>query len=1692
MPRTKLYSLPRALPLSLVAIVMGMLSLTGQSSIACYFKAHAAQPLQTGACSEQGFAAARQYFVGESPGIAVGDFNGDHQPDLVTASLDGQVVVLLGNSSGSFGAATSLVLDQLANSVVVSDFNGDGKADLAVTISDFYSVASSAVVVLLGDGSGGFGAPTNFALGGFPSNLATADFNRDGKADLVISTYQNSDGVGTNGVSVMLGNGLGGFGAPTSFPAGARPRAVVVGDLNGDGQADLAVANDLSHNVSVLLGDGTGSFAAAIKYAVADGTKSVAIGDFNGDGQLDLVAAAGDQVSVLLNIGSGSFSPAANFAVSLDGSAAQAIAVGDFNHDQKTDLVVTLSSPAQGVVMLVGNGVGGFGAPVRFAAGRDPFALAVSDFNRDGKLDLAVGNIYLDPGTVSILLGNGAGSFIGAPSYTGGGGAAILVGDFNHDDKLDLASVDDNLGDGKISVVLGDGAGKFGAAAKFALPGPPRAAVLGDFNRDGHLDIVTAYSSPYRFSHAIYLSLGDGAGGFGPVTQFTPADWPSSLAVGDFNGDGKLDLAVGNAPPALDGLSATSATSSSETPSVAILLGDGAGGFGAPTYIPLGPSPRSIAVGDFNGDGQSDLAVVLTNFFGSDNGVSVLLGNGAGGFNLAGTYPAGSFPYAVVVGDFNGDSKLDLAVTDVADHKHSVGVLLGNGSGSFGPLTSFTVGATPYSIAVGDFNGDGKLDLATANLEGQSVSMLPGDGAGRFGVALHFLTDNPPVLIATGDFNRDGKLDLATSNLFSGVSVLLNGCAAPPLNTAPIIKVTPGLAVQKGSAITRAIIAEVSDDFTPAGEIYVAQLTTFASGTETLGIDVSEITNTNGVITARVAASCGARSAVLRLIAEDSSGLTTTAYIPITALDEPPTLGTYAASSVVVGGTITVPEMEAPPVARTNRHIAASAPGFGGSVSVDQTTGAITFSNARPASSFLVTVTADSAGNCPMIRTFWLDVNKAETSTVITSDTPDPSVVGQAVTVSFSVTTTSTTSGTPSGNVTVRDGANSCTGTVATGSCTLTLSEVGARSLMAIYEGDQNFKGSDSLFASHQVNRAPSLVTLASSANPSNQGDPVTFTATVTPAAATGGVQFFDGATPLGFGYLHNGQAQWTTSALSPGLRTITAVYRGDTLYAASTSHALTQAVTRPTDYTIFTVAGNGNYGFDSGSGPATAATFKEITAIAKLSNHDLLIVDSASRVVRRIDAQGMISAFAGNITNGNTGDGGAAIRAAFGRPAGVAADADGNIYISDAIFNRIRVVTPDGKINHFAGDKNGVAGFAGEGVNAALARFRRPTRLATDRQGNLYVADSGNHVIRKINLATKIITTVAGNNIGFYNGDNIPATLASLNNPSGIAVDAAGNLYIADASNHRLRKVAAASGLITTIAGNGTAGFSGDEGLAILASLNNPQGVVVDTAGNVYIADQDNHRLRVVSAATGNISTLTGNGEMAFFGDNGLAALAKVASPSDVCLLDDAARAMWLADAGNRRVRKLDRDMKPNHLPIARANSLPTTITATDGSGAFVDLDGSASSDPDGDALSFIWTDNGVVIATTAVAHVKLNIGKHDIVLRVQDGRGGESASELQTVTVISGGVTITQVFPASGQRGTQVQITVTGNGFTPLSKVSISGFGVTVYTTYVSSTKLTAKVVISSNIFELVRHVTVTNPDGSSATKTNAFTIR
>jgi sugar lactone lactonase YvrE len=341
---------------------------------------------------------------------------------------------------------------------------------------------------------------------------------------------------------------------------------------------------------------------------------------------------------------------------------------------------------------------------------------------------------------------------------------------------------------------------------------------------------------------------------------------------------------------------------------------------------------------------------------------------------------------------------------------------------------------------------------------------------------------------------------------------------------------------------------------------------------------------------------------------------------------------------------------------------------------------------------------------------------------------------------------------------------------------------------------------------------------------------------------------------------------------------------------------------------TISTHAGSGTRGFSGDGGPATAAQLDAPLGVALDSAGNLYVADSVNGRIRKVTPASTISTFAGG-SSGFLGDGGPATAARLG-PVGVAFDSGGNLYVADWFNGRIRKVTPGGTISTYAG--TGTPGFSGDGGPATAAQLSfpygadgpapRPIGVALDPAGNLYIADTSNWRIRKVSTGGTI-STYAGNGTpgAGFSGDGGPATAAQLD-PVGVALDSAGNLYIGDSGNERIRKVSP-GGTISTYAGGGTPGFSGDGGPATAAQLDAPLGVALDSVGNLFIADSGNERIRKVSPA-GTISTYAGSGTPGFSGDGGPATAAQLNSPRGVAL--DSAGNLYIADSVNGRIRKV------------------------------------------------------------------------------------------------------------------------------------------------------------------------------------------
>jgi hypothetical protein len=732
-------------------------------SLAAVLAGLSATPALAGACSSPSFTQPPIYLFGNDVrATAVADFDGDGRPDIVAADFGADNVrVLTKVARGVPATVNDYAVGHDPLAVAAADLNGDGRPDI-ITANN----ASANITVLLNDGAGGFGGPAGtFVVGASPTSIAVGDFNGDGKLDLAVTCSFS--------VVILLGDGQGSFGPPNSFQVGQQgPTYVTAADLNGDGKLDLAVAT--TGLAQILLGDGAGGFnlVTTSQCVQQRADNGIAVGDLNGDGKPDLVMAdlLAAQIHVLLGNGTGCFGPSTDINdPDIFGSRPSYVTLGDLNRDGKLDFVA-------GNFYALGNGAGGFG-PLGYVGNGG--ASSIADFDGDGLNDVLMSNF--------IVFGDGNGGFRNSLGGSVKNVFKAVRADLNGDGKPDIVA----LTNSGVTVMLGDGAGGFGQPASFPDDAAVGGLVVGDFNNDSKQDVAVLAAG--NGTPHVSVLLGDGAGGLGPPIRSdagSSAVQQAALAAGDFNGDGRLDV-----------LTVNRAGGTNNEGCISVMLGDGAGGFSAPTLFSVNTSvnPGKVGVADFNGDGKVDLAVP------SGGGFAILLGDGKGGFGPQQLY-ASAFADSVVVGDFNGDGRADLALA-VPNNGNKVSVVFGDGAGNFGLASNFSTGGNPGDITVGDFNGDGRPDIAVVN-NGQgasappslpSVSLLLGDGAGGFGPALS-VTTFPAGDIVAGDFNGDGTLDIATtisnSNL---VSVLLNSCGASVTGPPTLQFSAPNYNVNEGA-----------------------------------------------------------------------------------------------------------------------------------------------------------------------------------------------------------------------------------------------------------------------------------------------------------------------------------------------------------------------------------------------------------------------------------------------------------------------------------------------------------------------------------------------------------------------------------------------------------------------------------------------------------------------------------------------------------------------------------------------------------------------------------------------------------------------------------------------------------------------------------------------------------------------------
>jgi hypothetical protein len=677
------------------------------------------------------------------------DFNRDGKADVVALNSNNVLSILLGTGKGAFAAPKTIATLPANTSgvpplMVAGDFNGDGNQDFLVAPSP-----GNVVEVFLGHGNGTFSPPVKITDGlASAGELAAGDFNGDDKTDIVVANATS--------VAVLLGKSGGIFENPIVTKTGlsaSTSLALAVGDVNRDSHLDI-VASDTFGTAQVLLGTGTGHFnlKPVFTYAYLPDSlpTEVAIADFTGDGNPDVVLSYNNDNPVWY-LGGACLFPGygdGTFNLNAETCTSTPYSFGDMqtgNLDGKPDLVFA----ADPMMVQFNNGKGVL-TPHTYGTGGGPIALG--DFTGDGREDIVEGAA----GGVQVVVNAGPGILRAPVSISDVAGpwtafAVMNSSDFNGDGYSDLAFVDyfnehgyiepgvgTLLGGAKNTLTLGQGSGLgFYAFGSFSSVPP----AIGDFNGDGYLDIAFMTTGSvmwldYNQDTQPYAQVlfGDGKGNF--TTQGPQLDLNSNYyAAGDFNGDGKADLA------SIDGSA------------FEILMGKGDGTFAPAVTYPVGADPVFVLKRDLNGDGKIDVVVVNS----GSNTVSVLLGKGDGTFLPQKTYAAGKAPVAAITGDFNRDGKIDIAVASSA----GISILLGNGNGTFQTQKTYTATGPMTGILEASVRQNGIADLIGIGPTAQSFVVLPGVGNGTFGAPEFFPLDHVPTQMVTGDFNHDGAPDLA-------------------------------------------------------------------------------------------------------------------------------------------------------------------------------------------------------------------------------------------------------------------------------------------------------------------------------------------------------------------------------------------------------------------------------------------------------------------------------------------------------------------------------------------------------------------------------------------------------------------------------------------------------------------------------------------------------------------------------------------------------------------------------------------------------------------------------------------------------------------------------------------------------------------------------------------------------------------
>ncbi|CAF1424753.1 unnamed protein product, partial [Rotaria sordida] len=674
--------------------------------------------------------------------VTVGDINNDNALDIIIVdSNNDQIHVFPGYGNGTF--ATISTYDVVSGSrpfaAVVADFNNDNQSDIVVITHE-----TNQLLLLVGCSIRPSARQRNYLVkpSAHSSTVAIADFNNDTQLDIVVNGYEGS------GVRIMFDYNNGTFAKEMSYSTGnnSYPQHICVSDLNNDNRIDIVTANLGSDSVGVLLGYGDGNFTTVTTYSAGVGSA-----DFNSDNRLDIVVANSrtNNMWVLFGIDNGTFGRQRTYSTGSE-SLPYFVAVADFNHDNQLDIAMTYFRNDK-VVIFFGHGNGDFELVRTYfvGTGSHPYGFAIADFNNDKQLEIVVtlwGNGY-----VAILTEYYAADFAKQIMYFMGYAPqsySLAAGDFNRDNRSDIVIA--NSGINTIEIRIGLGNSTFDTQIMYSISTGlfPRYVNTADIDNDNNLDIVTVNSG----SDSVSVNLGYGNGSFKVSTMYSTGvgSHPCSVVFGDLNNDNRLDLIIAN----------------EGTDNIAVFIGYNYSTFhNQKAYKAIGNlGPREAVVGDFNNDSYSDVAVV----FYTTNNIGIFLGDGNGSFNVFLNYSTtiGSTPYSLVVDDINKDDRLDVIVANSGTD--NVGIFLGYGNGNFAGMMTFPtgIGSRPCSVAVADFNDDGRLDIVVINIGTNNIGFLYGYGNGSFATILIYQTgDNYfPTAVRIGDFNNDNRIDIAVVN----------------------------------------------------------------------------------------------------------------------------------------------------------------------------------------------------------------------------------------------------------------------------------------------------------------------------------------------------------------------------------------------------------------------------------------------------------------------------------------------------------------------------------------------------------------------------------------------------------------------------------------------------------------------------------------------------------------------------------------------------------------------------------------------------------------------------------------------------------------------------------------------------------------------------------------------------------------